>query len=80
MNKISLSDLTPITFLQTFIIELMHASEQLGTEQSQQLIENIALTAGRFFEEVYRSSGKDNKKKPLNKGKRRFFPPRQATP
>ncbi|GAW85995.1 two-component system, NtrC family, response regulator HydG [Bathymodiolus platifrons methanotrophic gill symbiont] len=67
MNKISLSDLTPITFLQTFIIELMHASEQLGTEQSQQLIENIALTAGRFFEEVYRSSGKDNKKKPLNK-------------
>ncbi len=57
MSNTSLSDLTPIAFLQTFIIELMHASEQLGPEQCQQLIENIALTAGCFFEEVYRSSG-----------------------
>ena len=61
MTNSSLSDLTPIAFLQTFIIELMHASEQLGQEQSQKLIENIALTAGCFFEEVYRSSnGKQN--------------------
>lgn len=55
MNKLSLSDLTPNIFLQTFILELMHASEQLGQEQSQQLIEQIAKTAGCFFEEVYRS-------------------------
>ncbi|NOQ16782.1 MAG: AAA domain-containing protein [Methyloprofundus sp.] len=57
MSNSSLSDLTPIAFLQTFIIELMHASEQLGPEQCQQLIENIAVTAGCFFEEVYRSDG-----------------------
>ena len=63
MPNNSLSDLTPVAFLQTFIIELMHASEQLGPEQSQQLIENIALTAGCFFEEVYRSSS--NKKEAL---------------
>lgn len=55
MANTSLSDLTPIAFLQTFILELMHASEQLGQEQSEQLIEYIARTAGCFFEEVYRS-------------------------
>ena len=65
MPNSSLSDLTPIAFLQTFIIELMHASEQLGQEQSQQLIENIALTAGCFFEEVYRNQC-GNKKNVLN--------------
>ena len=65
MPNNSLADLTPIAFLQTFIIELMHASEQLGPEQSQQLIENIALTAGCFFEEVYRS-GSDKKEALLN--------------
>ena len=65
MSTSSLADLTPISFLQTFIIELMHASEQLGPEQCQQLIENIALTAGCFFEEVYRSSS-DNKNDALN--------------
>lgn len=65
MTNNSLTDLTPIAFLQTFIIELMHASEQLGEEQSLQLIENIALTAGCFFEEVYRS-GKKNKHNKLN--------------
>ncbi len=55
MNKTSLSDLTPVLFLQTFVLELMHASEQLGQEQCQQLIEQIAQTAGCFFEELYRS-------------------------
>jgi len=66
MSDLSLSDLTPNLFLQTFIIELMHATEQLGQEQSQQLIEKIAKTAGCFFEEVYRSE-KDNKKAALDK-------------
>jgi len=55
MSNISLSDLTPNLFLQTFVLELMHASEQLGQEQCQQLIEQIAKTAGCFFEETYRS-------------------------
>ncbi|NOR71788.1 MAG: AAA domain-containing protein [Methylomarinum sp.] len=55
MSDTSLSDLTPVSFLQTFILELMHASEQQGQNQSQQLIEHIARTAGYFFEEVYRS-------------------------
>lgn len=63
MNDSSLSDLTPVLFLQTFVLELMHASEQLGQEQSQNLIEQIAKTAGCFFEEVYRSekNNPDNK-------------------
>jgi two-component system, NtrC family, response regulator HydG len=54
MANHSLNDLTPSFFLQTFIIELMHASEQIGHEHAQQLIENIACTAGHFFEELYR--------------------------
>lgn len=61
----SLSDLTPNIFLQTFILELMHASEQLGEEQCQQLIEQIAQTAGCFFEEIYRSD-KGNKEQDLD--------------
>ncbi len=61
MSALSLSELTPNFFLQTFILELMHASEQLGQEQSQQLIEQIAKTAGCFFEEVYRSEKGNNK-------------------
>ena len=65
MSDISLSDLTPNIFLQTFIIELMHASEQLGHDQCQQLIEHIAQTAGCFFEEIYRSD-KGNKEKNLD--------------
>jgi len=65
MNELSLSDLSPNLFLQTFVLELMHASEQLGQEQSQQLIEQIAKTAGCFFEEVYRSE-KNNKHNALN--------------
>ncbi len=65
MSDTSLSDLTPTFFLQTFILELMHASEQLGQEHSRQLIENIARTAGCFFEEVYRQQI-DNKEDALD--------------
>jgi two-component system response regulator HydG len=65
MNDISLSDLTPNIFLQTFILELMHASEQLGQKQCQKLIEQIAQTAGCFFEEIYRSD-QANKEKNLD--------------
>ncbi len=54
MNNNSLSDLTPVFFLQTFILELMHASEQQGQKHCEQLIEHIAKTAGCFFEETYR--------------------------
>lgn len=54
MNAQPLSDVTPIFFLQTFILELMHASEQQGQKHCEQLIEHIARTAGCFFEEAYR--------------------------
>ncbi|MFI3121458.1 MAG: methanogen output domain 1-containing protein, partial [Methylococcaceae bacterium] len=54
MNNNSLSDLTPVFFLQTFILELMHASEQQGQKHCEQLIEHIAKTAGCFFEQTYR--------------------------
>lgn len=51
-----LSDLSPIFFLQTFILELMHASEQQGPKHCEELIEHIAQTAGCFFEETYRDN------------------------
>ncbi|PKM36844.1 MAG: Fis family transcriptional regulator [Gammaproteobacteria bacterium HGW-Gammaproteobacteria-10] len=54
MNETSFSDLTPTFFLQTFVLELMHAAEQQGKTHSEELIEYIARTAGRFFEETYR--------------------------
>jgi hypothetical protein len=54
MKNTPLSDVTPIFFLQTFILELMHASEQQGQKHCEQLIEHIAKTAGCFFEETYR--------------------------
>ena len=61
MSSNSLSDLTPVFFLQTFILELMHASEQLGQKHCEQLIEHIARTAGCFFEETYRNdTGKNS--------------------
>lgn len=54
MSNYSLSGVTPVFFLQTFILELMHANEQLGQKHCEQLIEHIARTAGCFFEETYR--------------------------
>ncbi|MGR9114148.1 MAG: sigma 54-interacting transcriptional regulator [Gammaproteobacteria bacterium] len=54
MSGTSFSDLTPNFFLQTFVLELMHAFEQQGRGHSEELIEYIARTAGRFFEETYR--------------------------
>ena len=56
MSSHSLSELSPIFFLQTFILELMHAVEQQGAKQCEDLIEHIAKTAGCFFEETYRSN------------------------
>lgn len=56
MNNDSLAELSPIFFLQTFILELIHASEQQGQQHCEQLIEHIAQTAGCFFEETYRNN------------------------
>ena len=56
MNNNPLSELTPVFFLQTFILELMHASEQQGQKHCEELIEHIAKTAGCFFEETYREN------------------------
>ncbi len=55
MTQYSLANLTPTFFLQTFILELIHASEQQGQKHCEQLIEHIARTAGCFFEEIYRN-------------------------
>lgn len=60
MNNNPLSELTPDFFLQTFILELMHASEQQGQKHCEQLIEHIAKTAGCFFEETYRENTHKN--------------------
>ncbi|MGR9106931.1 MAG: sigma 54-interacting transcriptional regulator [Gammaproteobacteria bacterium] len=54
MKKTAFSDLTPSFFLQTFVLELMHAVEQEGHSHNEELIEHIARTAGQFFEETYR--------------------------
>jgi two-component system response regulator HydG len=56
MTNDSFAELSPIFFLQTFILELMHASEQQGHQHCEQLIEHIAKTAGCFFEETYRNN------------------------
>lgn len=55
MNPASFSQLTPIGFLQTFVIELMDLCEESGTAQAEQIIERIARSAGRFFEETFRA-------------------------
>lgn len=60
MTQDSLAELSPIFFLQTFILELMHASEQQGEQHCEQLIEHIAKTAGCFFEKTYRSNTDNN--------------------
>lgn len=62
MNNNPLSDVTPVFFLQTFILELMHASEQQGQKHCEQLIEHIAKTAGCFFEETYRDATDTNER------------------
>jgi len=64
MENNPLSELTPIFFLQTFILELMHASEQQGQKHNEELIEKIANTAGCFFEDTYR--GNTNKTEALD--------------
>jgi two-component system response regulator HydG len=54
MPSPSFSNLNPILFLQTFVLELLHACEQYGSPKAE-YIENIAHSAGRFFEECYRN-------------------------
>ncbi|ADE16114.1 sigma-54 factor interaction domain-containing protein [Nitrosococcus halophilus Nc 4] len=54
MPNIKFSSLTPTMFLQTFVIELMQAFEQVSKDRREVLIERIGHSAGRFFEEAYR--------------------------
>lgn len=54
MNEHDFSRISPVFFLQTFILELMHASEQEGGNYCESLIEKIAKTAGMYFEQTYR--------------------------
>ncbi|MGR8935083.1 MAG: sigma 54-interacting transcriptional regulator [Gammaproteobacteria bacterium] len=55
MHEHDFSRLSPVFFLQTFILELMHACEQEGGDYCESLIERIAKSAGRYFEQSYRS-------------------------
>jgi DNA-binding NtrC family response regulator len=55
MSSTPFSHLTPIGFLQTFVLELMDVCEAAGVSQTEQLIERIARSAGRFFEEAFRA-------------------------
>ncbi|MDT8407048.1 MAG: sigma 54-interacting transcriptional regulator [Methylococcales bacterium] len=54
MSKQTFSQLSPLFFLQTFIMELMQATEAEGEHYCQSLIEHIARGAGQFFEQSYR--------------------------
>jgi DNA-binding NtrC family response regulator len=54
MSSTPFSRLTPIGFLQTFVLELMDVCEEAGVSQAEQIIERIARSAGRFFEEAFR--------------------------
>ena len=55
MNQPGFSQLTPVGFLQTFVIELMELCEEAGAAQAEQIVERIARSAGRFFEETFRA-------------------------
>lgn len=54
MSEHDFSEISPVFFLQTFILELMHACEQQGGDHCEQLIEQIAKSAGSYFEQTYR--------------------------
>lgn len=56
------SGITPVSFLQTFVLELMNVREQTGPAE-EQLIERIGHAAGQFFEDSYREEF--GKQKPL---------------
>jgi two-component system response regulator HydG len=47
------SGITPLSFLQTFVLELMNAREQAGPAEGQ-IIEQIGRSAGKFFEDCFR--------------------------
>ena len=53
-HRPSFAQLDPVFFLQTFVLELLHACEQEGGPKAE-YIERIAHSAGRFFEEAYRN-------------------------
>ncbi len=57
MPKPSFSSLDPVFFLQTFVLELLHACEQEGGAR-RKYIDHIAHSASRFFEEAYRHDRK----------------------
>jgi DNA-binding NtrC family response regulator len=54
MSEHDFSRISPVFFLQTFILELMHACEQEGGNYCESLIDRIAKSAGQYFEQTYR--------------------------
>ena len=54
MNNPPLAQLSPVGFLQTFVLELLQLTEEAAGDQTDQIIERIAQSASHFFEEAYR--------------------------
>ena len=54
MQNSPLAQLSPIGFLQTFVLELLQLTEEAAGQQTEQIIERIARSAGQFFEESFR--------------------------
>lgn len=55
MSTNYLSQLSPIGFLQTFVLELLQVTEEASDHQTHQIIERIAHSASEFFESAYRA-------------------------
>jgi two-component system response regulator HydG len=54
MTASHFSQLSPVGFLQTFVLELLQLTEEATNHQTDQIIERIADTASEFFEAAYR--------------------------
>jgi len=54
MNQNDFPQISPAFFLQTFILELMHVCEQAGGNYCESVIDQIAKSAGQYFEQTYR--------------------------
>ena len=60
MDDHRFTQLTPVGFLQTFVLELMNLRAESESRDGEQLIERIAQSASRFFEEAFRAeTGED---------------------
>lgn len=69
MKNKPLNDLTPINFLQTFVVQSAKVAEQLSSpncENQLSYIQHLGLAASRYFETIYREQNKLDGKIDLN--------------